>query len=350
MHSENAGPCLTGTALGREQDGGWERISVGPLSSAELGTTMTEGVLLKSGPGGSASSRHAARYFIPEIGHRTTEEILGHPGYMRMRRHYIATTLANYDRSRFPGGLQSAAYRVAALGSIVCLHAAHDPAERATWPTLARFKQAVGVIGLSSPRQLDDLVAHLSATGHVVLERPAFDGRLRFLRPTEKLLAWDREVLCTYYDALEMLYPVPGYGPAIAREPDFHLAQRRAAVRMFDVIARFFAENDVLMPMHGMNNGVHALMLLADAKADDSEAPVRETDFRVLRTRFGMSRSHIRNIFVVAQAHGLITRSGMGRREIDITRAGLASLNRFIADTLASHDMTYRMALQQTNS
>lgn len=285
------------------------------------------------------------QHFLPDLAHRTSGEILSHPRFAQMRRGYVAGTMACYEIASFPGGWQSAAYRVASIGAIVCLHAAWDPEDRTTWPTLARLKAAVATLGLSSPRQLDDLVARLSRTGHVALERPAADGRLRLLRPTDKLLAWDRAVLSSYYDVLHDLYPEPGYGPAVARHPDFHLAQRRVSVETFDVIARFMARNRDLMPFLHMYQGFHVLMRVILMREADAESTIRDGDFSDLITRFGVSRSHVRNILASAVAAGLLTEAGPGRKHLGPTPRGLAAVDRFIADTLASHDMTYRMAL-----
>ncbi|WP_286134608.1 hypothetical protein [Methylobacterium sp. Leaf123] len=283
--------------------------------------------------------------FLPEIAHRTSGEILTHPDFARMRQRYVSRTMACYELATFPGGWQSAAYRVAALGAIVCLHAAEVPADRTTWPTLARLKDSVATLGLSSARQIDDLVARLVATDYIVLEQPAADGRLRLVRPTDRLLAWDRAVMSSYYDVLQELYPDPGYGLAVARDPAFHLAQRRGAVEMFDVVARFMAANRDLIPLLQMYQGFHVLMRVIQMREADAQAELRDSDFSDIVTRFGVSRSHIRNILATAEAGGLLAADGRGRKQLAPTPRGLAAVDRFIADTLASSDMTYRMAL-----
>lgn len=284
------------------------------------------------------------RRFLPEIDHRTTGAVLSHPGFAGIRPAYIAATTAHYEIAALPGHWQSTAGRVAALGALVCNDAVFDPADRATWPTLARFKQSVAVFGLTSPRQIDEIVARLAATGYLTLERPPEDGRVRWLRPTERLLAWDREVLASYYGVLRQLYPETGYGPAIARDPAFQRAQRAVAVTTFPVIGRFLAANADLLPFLSMNNGVRVLLMLCEANTADPMAPVRESDLAGLKPRFGFSRSHVRNVLTAAAEQGLVARAHPGG--FSLTPRGLTALDRFIADTLSSHDMTYRMAVQ----
>lgn len=287
------------------------------------------------------------RRLLPEVDHRTVGEILVHPDFARMRRCYVPDTIANYESAVFPGGWQSAAYRTAALGAIVCLWANFDEANRATWPTLALFKRAVSTFGFSSPRQIDDFVRRLTETGHIVQERVVADGRLRLLKPTEKLLAWDREVIAPYYEALQLLYPEPGYGLPIARDPEFHLAQRRCAVEIFPVIGNFLREIVELLPFYNMYQGLNVLLMLADRQATDPDKSMHERDLTEIQHRFRTSRSHIRNIITTAEASGLIIWTEGSRRRFAATPQALAATDLFIAYTLASHDLTYRMAMKE---
>lgn len=71
----------------------------------------------------------------------------------------------------------------------MCLSSAYEPEDSATWPTLTRFKEAMATLALASARQIDDFIARLVETGYIVHERVAADGRLRLLRPTDRLLA-----------------------------------------------------------------------------------------------------------------------------------------------------------------
>lgn len=294
--------------------------------------------------GSDASPASPFRRFLPDIDHRTAGEILAHPEFSRMRRFYIVRTMARYDVANFPGKLQSAAYRVAAIASIVCRHAAYEAEDRATWPTLAHVKASVATFSLSSARQIDSFVARLVETGHVALERVPTDGRLRLLRPTERLLDWDRAVMEAYYESLQILYPEPGYGMALAQDPHFHLTQRRVSTRYFSQVAAFMHENTDLLPFHGMYQAVHMLMTIANLGADAAPAALRERDFAPLQERFGISRSHIRNTLAAAEKAGLLVRSGQSPWTVTLTPRGLAALDLFIANTLAGHDLAYRLA------
>jgi hypothetical protein len=300
---------------------------------------------LKPYPTGSGLFRR----FIPDIEHRTTGEIVSHPDYARIRTIYIAHMLSHYEVRRFPGNWPSTAYRVAAIGVIVSLHASYDADDRSTWPTLKRFKDAAALIGLSSPRQLDDVIARLMATGHVTVERPATDRRLRFLQPTETMLTWDREWLCSYYDILQMLYPGSDYGIAVRREQEFYVAHRRNALKIFSVIAQLLMKDAALLPFALMNNGALVLMNLLLIKSKDPSSTVTETSFAGLMDRLGVSRSHIRNVIVAAEAHHLVERIGAGRKAISLTPRGISAIDRYIGDSLSSYDLTFRIAEMTMN-
>lgn len=94
-----------------------------------------------------------------------------------------------------------------------------------------------------------------------------------------------------------------------------------------------------------MDQGFQVLMRVILLRETDAEALIRESDFSDIVARFGVSRPHVRDMLATAEASGLLARGGRGRKHLDPTPRGVAAVDRFIADTLASQDMTDRMAL-----
>lgn len=285
--------------------------------------------------------------YMPDVDHRTAGEVLSHPAFATVRRSYVVGTMANYEFTRFPGNIQPAAYRTIAIGVLVCLWSASDPADRTTWPTVARFKQLASAFSLAGTRQIDDFIGRLVRTGDIVLDRVATDGRVRLLRPTDKLLTWDRQTLKSYYDVLQALYPEPGYGPAVACDLTFQRAHRKGALVVFPAIGKFLHRNVDLLPFHQMYQGCHILMVLTDLALADPGKPIRERDLTHLRDSFGVSRSHIRNILQAAETADLLVQSKQDRQGFTPTPRGLTAVDIFIANTLACHDLTYRLALTE---
>ncbi|MGN8093425.1 hypothetical protein [Methylobacterium sp. 22177] len=283
--------------------------------------------------------------FVPGIAHRTTGEILTHPEYERVRSLYITKINANNSADKFPGGWSAAAYRYTAVCVIVKVYAGFEPEDRSTWPTLAKVKETANAFGQSSQRQLDDVVRRLVITNHITLECPAADRRLRFLRPTEKLLAWDREQLCAYYDILQLLYPDADYNIAIKRDPVFHLAHRRCAPKiMTPIIKNFLQQNHHFLPFLHMNHGANVMRNLILAASMSPDNQVREADFIESAMKVGVSRSHVRNIIVLAGNKKLVERAGGRQKFLNITSLGIKTIDRFISDTLSSHDLSFNLA------
>ncbi len=278
--------------------------------------------------------------------HRSVEEILAHPDFPAARALFVAEHARVYEAGTFPAQLGADVGRVTALAILVCLYAAHDPADRATWPTLNRLKDTVARFGFASPRLIDDFVARLVQTGYVEMERQPEDSRVRLLKPTERLLEWDRAWMAAHYAPLDLLYPEPGYGPPLRRDPAFQAAHAGAAPAAFDAIIAMTWSNLEIVFFLSATSALIILLSLFEMGATDPEARIREADLAPLAPRFGVSRTHIRNILSVAQERGFVVRSGPRNAFITLTPRWSAAFDRFIADSLVQSDLTYRLALR----
>lgn len=290
--------------------------------------------------------RRAGDAAAPLPPHRSVEEILAHPDFPSARRLFVAEHARVYEAGTFPAQLGADVGRVTTLAIIVCLYAAYAPADRATWPTLNRLKDNVARFGFASPRLIDDFVARLAQTGYVEMERQPEDSRVRLLRPTERLLAWDREWMAAHYAPLDRLYPVPGYGPPARRDPAFQAAHAGAALAAFDAIIAMTWSNLEIVFFLSATSALIILLAFFEMGGADPEARIRETDLAHLAPRFGVSRSHIRNILAVAQERGFVVRSGPRNAFIHLTPRWMTAFDRFIADSLVQSDLTYRLALR----
>ena len=278
--------------------------------------------------------------------HRSVDEILAHPEFPAARALFVAEHAKVYEAGTFPAQLGADVGRVTALAILVCLYAAYDPADRATWPTLNRLKDTVARFGFASPRLIDDFVARLAQTGYVEMERQPEDSRVRLLKPTERLLEWDRAWMAAHYAPLDRLYPEPGYGPPIARDRAFQAAHAAAAPAAFDAIIAMTWSNLEIVFFLSATSALIILLSFFEMGGTDPDSRIREIDLAHLAPRFGVSRSHIRNILTVAQERGFVTRSGPRNAFIQLTPRWSTAFDRFIADSLVQSDLTYRLALR----
>lgn len=278
--------------------------------------------------------------------HLGAEEILAHPDFPTARQIFVEEHTKVYEVSAFPGQFSADAGRVTTLAIIVCLHAGYDPAERETWPTLGRLKDTVARFGFASPRLIDDFVSRLVQTGFLTLERQPDDSRVRLLRPTESLLAWDREWMAAHYAPLAHLYPDPGYDAPLRRDAGFQAAHARAAVAAFDtIIAMTWSNLEIVFFLSSTSALIILLSFFAMGGADPATR-IRESDLARLAPRFGVSRSHLRNILAAAQERGFLIRSGPRNAFVHLTPRWMAAFDRFIADSLVQGDLTYVLARQ----
>lgn len=134
---------------------------------------------------------------------------------------------------------------------------------------------------------------------------------------------------------------------AVARDPGFHRIQCRVSTSYLPQISGFMQNNVDLLLFLGRYQGVHTLMKVANQSPDSQTRPGHEPGFAELQAKFGMSRSHIRNILSLAEEADLLTGAGPGRKHIALTPRGLAAIDRFVADTLSSSDLGYRVALAE---
>lgn len=287
--------------------------------------------------------------FIPEIPHRTSGEILLHPEFAQLRRRYVIDTTENYTKAVFPGGCQCASYHVIVLGALMSLYEGWDRLNPQTLPTLSRLKRIVAAANFSSPRHVDNYVHRLAQTKDLVLEHFETDGRIRLIRPTEKLLSWCSLMTASYYRILDELYPTPGYQLAVTQNDAFMKSQRAASRDIFEVIGGFMARNEDMLPFHSMNLGGIVLLRLSIAEGEDP-ADDEAGSFTTLKAKYGISRSHYRNVLVAAEERGLLSRSIEKGKRPRLNPRGRFAVDRFIADTLASHDMSFHLATMKTGA
>ncbi|MFF8799409.1 MULTISPECIES: hypothetical protein [unclassified Methylobacterium] len=278
------------------------------------------------------------------IVHLSAEDILAHPDFPSARRIFVTEHTKVYEVGTFPGQFGADVGRVTTLAIIVCLHAGYEPADRETWPTLSRLKDTVARFGFASPRLIDDFVTRLVQTGLLTLERQPDDNRVRLLCPTEPLLAWDREWMAAHYAPLAHLYPDPGYDAPLRRDVRFQAAHARAAIAAFDtIIAMTWSNLEIVYFLSSTSALIFLLSFFAMGGADPASR-IRESDLARLAPRFGISRSHMRNVLAAARERGFLVRSGPRNAFIHLTPRWMAAFDRFIADSLVQGDLTYALA------
>jgi biotin operon repressor len=268
----------------------------------------------------------------------TAEIILAHPALPAARRAYIEAYLGLCDGNPFHNRLMMETARTLVLAIIMVMHAAARPEDRTTWPTLGRLKAHMAGFGVSSGRRIDALVARFRQIGFLTTAPAPDDRRTRLLLPTEAMLAYDRSHTRVLYMPLATMFPGPLYQPFIDLDPAVHLASRRAGFDHLISSAGIVARNPDAM-LFGTHDGGYPVMMVLIAGADGEPL-----SYAAIADRFGISRTHVRNLVLASEARGLVRLQGRGGHRVDVLPQLVDAFDRFMADIMVEHDSIARQA------
>lgn len=265
------------------------------------------------------------------------EDIVNHPRLPEARRAYLAAFTELYGGDPFMVRLLLDAGRFFVFHSAAVLEAAQDPARRETWFTVSALKQQLAMFGHASSRQVDHLVARLCEVGFMEQSRAPSDGRVRLLATTDKLRAHHAEWLRVHCVPLATIYPDHDYGPVLARDRLYHVLHCRESLPFHPAAARMMMTlpDTLLYFAHAAGPLIQNAVLKA---AMDSGDPAAAIPYMEVADRFGVSRTHIRNLMESAQAAGLVRIIGRGGRNIEILPRQWTSYDRGLAVGMYLHD------------
>ena len=274
------------------------------------------------------------------------EEILAHPRFPLARGEFVGAMLALYEHKPFLNRLLLEASRTVLMSVIMCLYARYDESDRATWPTLRLVADAMAGHGLASASRVHDLVSRLVKTGYLEQRAAPQDRRIRILTPTEKMIAQDQDFLVSHHLPLQILFPDPGYGLIMTRDPAFQLKQRLVSRDLFALGAKILAGNPIMRLFHGRDAGVMILIkMIAMAKAQGGAAPLK-ISYSDLGGRFGVSRTHVRKLLEAAEGLDLVVLTKGGGHFVEMKPQLLAAFDRLVADAMSGFDLCYQLALR----
>jgi len=280
----------------------------------------------------------------PNLPHHSPEVILVHPRFPAARRLYNEGILGLYEHNPFLNRLLIETGRSLVFFNILALHAAYDPSDRATWPTISLLKQTVRSFGVSSARRIHDIVARLVETGYVKAVPVASDRRARILTPTETMLAHDLDWLAAFYAPLQLLFPEPGYAPPLRHDHAYEKAHRKVSLTMSGYAISLMANNPAMLFFMNREAGTMILMKLVQDIDRGLDATPRRSFFADVAESFGISRTHVRITLRDAQEAGLVR---MTEQSIVLMPPIVAAFERFVADVMAGHDFMFRAAMRE---
>ncbi len=173
------------------------------------------------------------------------------------------------------------------------------------------------------------------------------DRRVRILKPTEKLRAHDRDWLAAHYTPLTVLYPQNDYGLVMRRDPEFQVVHRRTGMAFMPLGAELFVAVPDMMLFFNRAAGHMVLAALLHAAMADPDQPHAAVAYADVGDRFGVSRTHVRQLLVAAEEAGLVKLHARGGRRVELLPRLWSSYDRSIAGGMYLHDMIYVAAARQ---
>jgi len=276
----------------------------------------------------------------------STEEILAHPRFPVARDEFVKAILALYEHKPFLNRLLLEASRTVLGIVIMCLYARYDEADRATWPTLRLVADSMAAHRLGSPSRVHDLVSRLVKAGYLEQRAAPQDRRVRILAPTKKMIAQDQDFLVSHYLPLDILFPEPGYAPIMNRDPAFQLKQRLVSRDLFALGAQILAGNPIIMLFQGRDAGVMILIKMIEMAAKQKGAAPLKVSYSDLGGRFGVSRTHVRNLLEAAEEMDLVRLTKRRGQFVELMPSLRQAFDRLVADAMSGHDLCYQLALR----
>jgi DNA-binding MarR family transcriptional regulator len=276
----------------------------------------------------------------------SAEEILAHPCFPVARDEFVKAMLALYEHKPFLNRLLLEASRTVLMSIIMCLHARYDEADRTTWLTLRLVADSMAEHRLASPSRVHDLVSRLIKTGYLKQRVAPQDRRVRILIPTAKLIAQDQDFLVSHHLPLQILFPNPGYALIMNRDPAFQLKQRLVSRDLFALAAKVLASNPIMMLFHSRDAGVMILIKMIQLAGRHGGAEPLKVSYADLGDRFGVSRTHVRNLLRAAEEMGLVRLTKAAGQFVELTPQLLLAFDRLVADAMSGFDLCYQLALR----
>jgi len=289
---------------------------------------------------------HVTASPLTDVKYRSSDEILAHPRFAPARIAFVDAVLALYEDDSFLTRLLLEAGRYVVFGNIMCMHARYDETDRSTWPTAGRLKQSMLQFGVSSPRRVDALVARLVDSCFLEMVPAKQDRRVRILTPTERMYNQDLDWLAAHYLPLHVLFPDSGYAPMVQRDRSFQMAQRLVCMDFLRHGANILASNPGIMLFLGRDAGVMILIKLIQMKHAAKHGSQTGLPYSDIGARFGVSRTHVREVLLEAERAGFVQLSGPGSQLVQLTPAVMQVFDRFTADSMSGHDLMFQIALK----
>lgn len=234
--------------------------------------------------------------------------LIGHPQLPAAVSRLIEVLIRTYDGNRLLNQLLCDRGRVV-FGYVVC-YLAVSPTSGSAGVTLGAVQAICRLTGLCSAGRAAAMLAAMRFGGYVVAETDPGDGRKRRLMPSDKLLAEQCRQWTHHYEAMLPVLPRAAEVLPRIRDRNFYIAMQRQLGQHYLAGFRMLDQVPALAPLAESNAGllIMAGLMNRHMNAGGRGEPIPVSISAIAR-RFGVARSHVRHMLLLAETGGLLTRS-----------------------------------------
>jgi DNA-binding MarR family transcriptional regulator len=275
-----------------------------------------------------------------DISAQRQAEFLAHPRFAEARRAYIDGYLGLYSGDPVLNKLLAEVSRHLIATFVVCLAAGQRDDDPETWLTLTKLQDVVGAFQAGSPGLVENIVNRMQDRGLLQSTPAPADRRKKILSPTPALLAHDRDLIAIQALPCAMVWPSPALDSAIARDPGMQVTVRAMSVELFAEAMVFLSSHREMMSFMMRDSGLMILFAMVQNALAANGGTQSTLSYQDMADRFGVSRTHVRDLVADAEAMGLVTIVKSGGAAVDLTAELWRLLDRWTAAASEFFDRT----------
>ncbi|MCW4460964.1 hypothetical protein OK349_04540 [Sphingomonas sp. BT-65] len=222
----------------------------------------------------------------------------------------------------------------------ICIAMNERDEDPATWLSVATLAGGAAQMGIGPARRVRRMVEEMRSDGHLLHEAMPGDRRRHRLRPSELMLAIDREWVAVFHAPLALLMPEePRYRPALARDPEYHRVYRKMSLQTLEVARRTISEHPAVDSFLHQAAGARVLTTLMQAMRDNPDGWSPPGFYSTAAERSATTRVHVRNMLRAAALLGYVEITEAPDVRVRATRLLRDDFARWVAASLSSTDL-----------
>lgn len=222
----------------------------------------------------------------------------------------------------------------------ICIAAGEREEDPETWLTVARLVELAKIMAIGPARRVRRYVEEMRADGHLIETPMAEDRRRHRLRPTEAMLAIDREWVAVFHAPLALMFPEePRYRAAVSQDPAYHHYYRARSLITLAMARETMVEHPPVDSFLHQAGGARILATLLQSARDNPDGWTEPGFYSLAAERSATTRVHVRGILRTATAAGYVEIIESQGTRVRATAALVEDFRNWSADSLATTDL-----------